>query len=205
MTELLLKFSDLYEDEGWERGTVLDFRNLEGTNGYCDEDSCAEILAAIGPFGPEGLHWIDSGDYHYASELFMRLIREPFSLVLLDNHPDNQKTAFGEDILSCGSWVDYAQRHNPMLRPLSDGLPVYLSIDLDVLSPDYARTNWDQGDMTLDCLLERVGETAASHRIIGVDICGGTTVAKGASAQDIGINLCTRQKINDYLCKNLKL
>lgn len=205
MTELLLKFSDLYDDEGWERGTVLDLRHLEGTNGYCDDVACTGILAAIRPFGPEGIHWIDSGDYHYASELFMRMVREPFALVLFDNHPDNQRTAFGDDILSCGSWVYYAQGHNPFLKPLSEGLPVYISIDLDVLSTEYAHTNWDQGDMTPDCLLENIGALARSHRIIAVDICGGITLAKGASAQDIALNLRTRQRIIDYICKNLTL
>jgi len=49
-------------------------------------------------------------------------------------------------------------------------LPVYLSIDKDVLSPDVARTNWDQGRLT-DLDLLRVID-ALRGRIIGSDITG---------------------------------
>jgi hypothetical protein len=49
-------------------------------------------------------------------------------------------------------------------------LPVYLSIDKDVLSPDVARTNWDQGRLS-DLDLLRVID-ALRGRIIGSDITG---------------------------------
>ncbi len=49
-------------------------------------------------------------------------------------------------------------------------MPVYLSIDKDVLSPDVARTNWDQGRLSdLDVL--GVIDALRGH-IIGSDITG---------------------------------
>ena len=49
-------------------------------------------------------------------------------------------------------------------------LPVYLSIDKDVLSPDVARTNWDQGRMTDGHLIDAID--ALAGRLIGSDITG---------------------------------
>ena len=50
--------------------------------------------------------------------------------------------------------------------------PVYISIDKDALSPAYAATNWDQGSLDIAALKEIIACLAASHKIIGVDICG---------------------------------
>ncbi len=49
---------------------------------------------------------------------------------------------------------------------------IYLSIDKDALSPAYAATNWDQGSLDIATLKEVIAGLAASHKIIGVDICG---------------------------------
>ena len=50
--------------------------------------------------------------------------------------------------------------------------PVYISIDKDALSPAYAATNWDQGSLDVATLKKIIEDLAASHKIIGVDICG---------------------------------
>ena len=50
--------------------------------------------------------------------------------------------------------------------------PLYISIDKDSLSTDYAATNWDQGSLSLDTLKRIVTEIARDRKIIGVDICG---------------------------------
>ncbi|ADL07144.1 arginase family protein [Thermosediminibacter oceani] len=55
---------------------------------------------------------------------------------------------------------------------VKSGGPVYISIDKDVLSQKDAATNWDQGCMSLDELLdfiEVIGETAP---VAGADVCG---------------------------------
>jgi arginase family enzyme len=49
---------------------------------------------------------------------------------------------------------------------------VWISIDKDVLPEDEVVTNWDQGHMPLDALLEFLRAIRAKKRIIGADICG---------------------------------
>ena len=51
-------------------------------------------------------------------------------------------------------------------------LPLYISIDKDVLAPAYATTNWDQGSLSLEQMKAFIEELSKDRRIIGVDICG---------------------------------
>jgi len=139
----------------------------------------------------------------------MERIKEPFRLILIDNHRDDQPVGLG-DILSCGSWVLRARELPTLLGDvkcgsqndiagIKDDAPIYISIDLDALGPEWARTNWDQGDMSLDALLGIISALDGLHRIIGVDICGGITRSQGASDEDLEINLRTRETIQEFL------
>ncbi|KGI77752.1 arginase family protein [Oleiagrimonas soli] len=56
--------------------------------------------------------------------------------------------------------------------------PIYLSIDKDVLSPEDARTNWDQGCMREDDLHAAIRDLRG--RIVGSDITGEVSVARYA-------------------------
>ncbi len=51
-----------------------------------------------------GTVFFGSGDFHHASLALIARARaaEPFDVVVLDNHPDNMRYAFG---VHCGSWV----------------------------------------------------------------------------------------------------
>lgn len=63
-------------------------------------------------------------------------------------------------------------------------LPLYISVDKDVLCKDDADTNWSQGDMRLDTMLEclkRVREIC-TEGILGVDICGECDVAESGNS-----------------------
>jgi hypothetical protein len=54
--------------------------------------------------------FIGSGDYHHVSHLLIqRYARfgQTFQVVVLDNHPDNMRYAFG---IHCGSWVNQVSR-----------------------------------------------------------------------------------------------
>ena len=51
-------------------------------------------------------------------------------------------------------------------------LPLYISIDKDALSTDYAATNWDQGSLSLEHMKAIISAIAKDRKIIGVDICG---------------------------------
>lgn len=185
-----------------------DFSCFEGTNCYCATESAEQIRHAVAELPLRAFHEIGTGDYHYVSLFWLERIREPFSLVLIDHHPDDQPGAFGTDLLSCGGWVEQARRlpllqgdawvrqaaDFPALELLPAG-PVYLSVDLDVLSPDYARTDWDQGAMRLEELLSGLRSLAAARTILGVDLCGGLTPEKGASPVDEALNARTGEAL----------
>ena len=196
MKTVKCNFSDIYRLEDFLDGTVLDFTSLEETRCYCSQASANIIRAALEPYGPCGIHWLDSGDYHYVSLFIQEMIREPYSLVLFDNHSDDQAGAFGDNLLSCGSWVSEVHRL-PNWRQSSEA--VYISIDKDVLSREYARTDWDQGDMTLDQLFASIRDISLRHRIIGVDICGELSLLKGACSEDVSINSKTNRLIQEFL------
>lgn len=66
------------------------------------------------------------------------------------------------------SWHDF-------LDELVDDLPtraVWITIDKDVLGPDEAVTNWDQGGLPLVRLIEAVEHLSLNAEIVGVDVCG---------------------------------
>ncbi|MBS0336925.1 MAG: arginase [Proteobacteria bacterium] len=73
-------------------------------------------------------------------------------------------------------WDCLADRDWPaFVDSLAARLPpgaVWVTIDKDVLRPEDAVTNWDQGQMPLDALLEALRRIAAARRIAGVDVCG---------------------------------
>ena len=203
--------SDLLLDEGFVPGagpSVVDCRDLDGTNCYCSDEALEELRERLSAVPLDAVHWIDSGDYHYLSALFLERIGEDFELILLDNHPDDQAPAFGgPGALSCGSWVAWSRDRLPFFRqstgvrgPRSAGmLPVYVSLDLDILSADEFVTDWDQGIMSFGELLGGLRKLFSGRRIIGIDVCGGLTVSKGATDSDLEKNLRLRTLLRDAL------
>ncbi|MGO9133422.1 MAG: arginase [Methylovirgula sp.] len=49
---------------------------------------------------------------------------------------------------------------------------VWITIDKDVLRPEEATTNWDQGEMPLDALIEALHRLCAGKNVLGTDVCG---------------------------------
>lgn len=190
------------------RRIITNFSSLEGTCCYCSAESAGLIRQTVAELPLHAFHEIGTGDYHYQTLFWLERIAEPFALVLFDHHPDDQAPAFGGGLLSCGGWVTEA-RKLPMLRadlwirdaedfPRLDGLPalpLYLSVDLDVLSPEFARTDWDQGRMTLTELSAALRGLASSRRVLGVDLCGGLEPQKGASPEDLALNASTGEAL----------
>ena len=109
-----IDFSNLYESESkaatstyGKNGisvTRIDVSHIDGTNCYCDDVAAQMLREVLSGVGCEGIHFLDSGNYHYASLFFLEKIKYDFSLIFVDDHPDLQQSAFG-DILSCGGWV----------------------------------------------------------------------------------------------------
>ena len=238
---LILDFTHVYCDEyikDIDRFRYMDCSDIEETDMYCSKNAYEKIWCRIEPYGIQGIHYIDSGNYHYITKIITDHITEPFGLVMYDHHTDMQIPMVPE-MMSCGDWAGQALSQNKNLRqlvivgpPESDieqtlesysgsqsgrlltfsaedlhgdllenklklirtDLPLYISIDKDVLGTEYTETNWSQGDMSiygLERLLgvflggqgeeknsdacrndERYADGIRHSRILGIDICG---------------------------------
>ena len=237
---IIADFSGVYAAEGFllklqDKGVpyrLVKLDDIGGTNCYCDRESEAEVRRRLTPVRTFGIRWIDSGDYHYVSKIFADGETKPFTLVLVDNHPDDQKPAFG-DVLSCGSWVREMKERNPMLESVwtlgpghrirndagtvdrilegeigdllaaLEGKRVYLSVDKDVLDRSAARTDWSQGTYQLSVLKGWIGEILKKD-VFAVDLCGELTPAKGATSEDLRINCETNVELQDFILDCLK-
>ena len=82
----------------------IDCSDISSTDCYCDDEAVSAIQAKIAETSVNGIHFFDSGNYHYMSKLWTDKIQEPFNLLVFDHHPDMQPPRF-EGILSCGGWV----------------------------------------------------------------------------------------------------
>lgn len=93
----------------------LDLSDMEGTRGYCSEEAAEEIRRRIRLYPACGIHFLDSGNYHYLTKFWLEKISKPFFLMVFDHHTDMQRSAFG-DILSCGSWIYDVMVNNQLLQ-----------------------------------------------------------------------------------------
>ena len=238
---LILDFTHVYRDEDIkdiDRFRYIDCSDIQETDMYCSKKAYEKIWGRIEPYGIQGIHYIDSGNYHYITKIITDHITEPFGLVMYDHHTDMQIPMVPE-MMSCGDWAGQALSQNKNLRqlvivgpPESDieqtlesysgsqsgrlltfsaedlhgdllenklklirtDLPLYISIDKDVLGTEYTETNWSQGDMSIDGLErllsvflggqgeeknsdacrndERYASDIRHSRILGIDICG---------------------------------
>lgn len=115
---IIMNFSGIYKYEQFyknEKVTWLDFSNLSGKNCYCDILTERKIKDKIKNLSPQGLHFIDSGNYHYVTKFWIDKIKEKFNLIVFDNHSDMQKPAFN-GLLSCGSWIAQSLENNPYIE-----------------------------------------------------------------------------------------
>ncbi len=214
--------------ENGDEAVTADFRDLPGTNMYCSDEAYSEICKRLSEYDhpEEGIHFIDTGNYHYMSRIFTSFIDEKYDLIMFDHHTDMQESAFG-DVLSCGSWVkavlendrnissvlvigppkhadggiaeavcaqeisvegcryfvvpeentgtekDNAYSADDNANKADSSLPVYISIDKDILDVSECITNWDQGELKLEELKKLVCAAINGRRVIGADICGG--------------------------------
>lgn len=238
---MILDFTHVYRDEDIkdiDRFRYIDCSDIQETDMYCSKNAYEKIWGRIAPYGIQGIHYIDSGNYHYITKIITDHITEPFGLVMYDHHTDMQIPMVPE-MMSCGDWAGQTLIQNENLRqlvvvgpPESDieqtlesysgsqsgrlltfsaedlhgdllenklklirtDLPLYISIDKDVLGTEYTETNWSQGDMSIDGLErllsvflggqgegkntdacrndERYAGGIRHSRILGIDICG---------------------------------
>ena len=237
---LIADFTGVYAEEGFlqklqDRGVpyrVVGLGDIEGTACYCDPDAETDISHRLIPEPTERMRWIDSGDYHYVTKILAGREQVPFSLVLVDNHPDDQAPAFG-GVLSCGSWVRDLREANPMLEEVwtlgpdhrirnasgavdreletevddlleaLEGKRVYLSIDKDVLGREWSRTDWSQGTYSPRQLKGWL-DGLLRLDLIAVDVCGELSPEKGAAPEDLRINCILNVELQEFILGYLK-
>ncbi len=212
---VVMNFSGIYNLESFTENdgvTMLDCRDFQGVDRYCDEASVIRLKELIAPYSYRGIHFIDSGDYHYMSKFWTDKICFPFNLLVFDHHTDMQEPAFGP-VLSCGDWVKETLDSNSFLQKVilvgppeimrstleascrtrvefhpesellhGDGwrkyigghkdVPLYISIDKDLLSSKMVPTNWDQGEVPMDKFNDILSAVMTYEHVIGVDVCG---------------------------------
>ena len=113
-----MNFTGVYENQEFyqDLGAVwLELGDIQGTNCYCDEEAEAAIKERISLMEPSGIHFLDSGNYHYVSKIWLDKIEEEFELLVFDHHTDMQMPMFG-NILSCGGWIQAALDTNKRLK-----------------------------------------------------------------------------------------
>lgn len=115
---VIMNFTHVYEQERFVKNqgfSWVDCTDLQGADCYLDADTQSELVRRIKPLSAHGIHFIDSGNYHYLSKLWTDKIEEPFSLIVFDHHPDMQPSLF-EGLMSCGCWVKSVIDTHPWLR-----------------------------------------------------------------------------------------
>ena len=117
-----MNFSGIYkEQQFWQTGEIqrniswVEVQELPGSNCYCDGDAMETLRQKLEEFDADGIHFIDSGNYHYMSRIWLEKLNTPFRLVVFDNHTDMQPPAFG-GLLSCGGWVAASLEELPLLK-----------------------------------------------------------------------------------------
>ena len=82
-------------------------------------------------------------------------------------------------------------------------VPVYISIDKDVLDRSGARTNWDQGEMPLAVMEKLLLEVFVHQQVIGVDICGECSLLEPLQElmEDERINRLTNERLHHFLTR----
>ena len=233
---VIMNFSGIYKNQNFyknyaeEEISWTELSDLSGCNCYCDAEASDRIRKEIQAFTGKGLHFIDSGNYHYMTRLWLEKLQVPFRLLVFDNHTDMQPPAFG-GLLSCGGWIAASLEELPLLQEvilvgpdeeaytqvepdlqqkvlflsreklstmtaeekegffnnLSEDLPLYVSVDKDVLCKGDASTTWSQGDMHLSELMSFLELVLERQNILGMDVCG-----------ECDMDSCSEDFLNDH-------
>lgn len=233
---VIMNFSGIYKNQNFYKDHAekeifwTELSDLSGCNCYCDAEASDRIRKEIQVFTGNGIHFIDSGNYHYMTRLWLEKLQVPFRLLVFDNHTDMQPPAFG-GLLSCGGWIAASLEELPLLQEvilvgpdeeaytqvepdlqqkvlflsreklstmtaeekegffnnLSEDLPLYVSVDKDVLCKGDASTTWSQGDMHLSELMSFLELVLERQNILGMDVCG-----------ECDMDSCSEDFLNDH-------
>lgn len=244
----ILDFTGVYDDEFAKEKTSLtwiDCTDITGCDMYVSDEAEKQIGERVDSVGIHGIHFIDSGNYHYVTKIMTDRIKEPFSLVVFDHHTDMQKPMI-EGLTSCGDWVGKVIKDNPYIcqlilvgpekkdinaiglrsnklitysaqeiraeamesktNQIDLSVPVYISIDKDVLDESISETNWSQGHMKLGTLEHMLGIIIRNQKVLGIDICGecDTNMPLPEYMEDEEKNGELNKELYNFLLKRLK-
>src|ERR1043165_4147411 len=76
--------------------------------------------------------FVGSGDFHHVTLAFLRRLRQPCNLLVLDKHPDWMR---GMPFLHCGTWLHHAARLPNVRRVFHLGGPTDFDNDFRCLAP----------------------------------------------------------------------
>ena len=245
---LILDFSHVYCDENIPKNIGihwLDCSEIEECDLYCSRQAEEKIREKIKPYGIHGIHFLDSGNYHYVTEIMTSQIQKEFQLVVFDHHTDMQKPMI-EHMTSCGDWAGKVIKDNPYIcqlilvgpekkdinaiglrsnklitysaqeiraeamesktNQIDLSVPVYISIDKDVLDESISETNWSQGHMKLGTLEHMLGIIIRNQKVLGIDICGecDTNMPLPEYMEDEEKNGELNKELYNFLLKRLK-
>lgn len=78
---------------------------------------------------------------------------------------ENKIICFSEEFIKEKyNWKEFSKKYI--------NFPIYISIDKDIINTKEAKTDWDQGSLTLKELKNIYVGICKEHKIIGIDICG---------------------------------
>ena len=233
---VIMNFSGIYKNQSFYKNHAekeifwTELSDLSGCNCYCDAEAADRICEEIQNYTGNGIHFIDSGNYHYMTRLWLEKQQVPFRLLVFDNHTDMQPPAFG-GLLSCGGWIAASLEELPLLhevilvgpdeeayvqvepelqqkvcflsreklsmmtaeekedffKNLDADLPLYISVDKDVLCKEDASTTWSQGDMHLSELMSFLEVVLELQNVVGMDVCG-----------ECDMDSCSEDFLNDH-------
>lgn len=243
----ILDFTGVYDEFAKEKTSLtwIDCTDITGCDMYVSDEAEKQIGERVDSVGIHGIHFLDSGNYHYVTKIMTDRIKEPFSLVVFDHHTDMQKPMI-EGLTSCGDWAGKVIKDNPYIcqlilvgpekkdinaiglrsnklitysaqeiraeamesktNQIDLSVPVYISIDKDVLDESISETNWSQGHMKLGTLEHMLGIIIRNQKVLGIDICGecDTNMPLPEYMEDEEKNGELNKELYNFLLKRLK-
>ena len=117
-----MNFSGIYKQQQfWQTGEIqrniswVEVQELPGSNCYCDGDAMETLRQKLEEFDADGIHFIDSGNYHYMScngELFGKANKAEFYYrQLITYEPE-----YGAGYLEFGNFLNRQGRYEQSME-----------------------------------------------------------------------------------------
>lgn len=165
---LILDFTHVYCDEyirDIDRFRYIDCSDIEETDMYCSKEAYNRIWDRIKSYGVHGIHYIDSGNYHYITKIITDHIDEPFGLIMYDHHTDMQRPMVS-GMMSCGDWAGLALSQNENLRQLVIVGPPEKDIEQAVQSYSETERSSDAVEEKGDNIPQAAGQDIVGDRLL---------------------------------------